>query len=252
MISAVILTKNAEKTIKDCLRSVAFCSERIVIDDQSTDKTVEIAKKLNANVYIRRLDDDFAGQRNYGLSKAKSQWVLFVDDDEKISPKLKKEILGEIGKNLNHIKGFYFKRKDRFLGFWLNYGETSRVRLIRLAKRKAGQWQGKVHEIWQIKGENKYLKSPLLHMRDFGIGEFIERLNGYARLHSLELYHQGRKEFWFKIFVFPPAKFIYNYFICLGFLDGFPGLAMAWLMSWHSLLVRIRLRLLWSNHGKEK
>ena len=250
MITAVILSKNAEKTIKVCLRSVAFCSEWIVIDDQSIDKTVKIARKLKADVYIRKLNDDFAGQRNYGLSKAKNQWVLFVDDDEKISSQLKKEILRQMGKKLNQISAFYLKRKDRFLGSWLNYGETSRVKLIRLARKKAGQWQGRVHEVWQIKGEKRHLNSPLLHIRDLGVGEFIDRLNRYAGLHSLELYQQGRKEPWFKIFVFPPAKFFYNYFICLGFLDGFPGLAMAWLMNWHSLLVRIRLRLLWSNHGK--
>ncbi len=245
MITAVILTNNAEKTIEGCFRSVAFCSERIVIDDQSNDKTVEIARKLKAKVYIRRLNDDFATQRNYGLSKAKNKWVLFVDDDETISSELKKEILRQMGKDLNQISAFYLKRKDRFLGSWLNYGETNQVRLIRLAKKKAGQWQGRVHEAWQIKGEIKHLKAPLLHIRDLEIGEFIERLNGYAELYSLELYQQGRKELWFKIFVFPPAKFFYNYFICLGFLDGFPGLAMAWLMSWHSLLVRVRLRLLW-------
>lgn len=251
MLSAVVLTKNSEKKIRRCLRSLSFAHEVVVIDDHSKDQTVRIAKKQGARVYTRKLAGDFAAQRNFGLKKSKNHWVLFVDVDEKVSRGLKEEIERELKKDRKEINGYYFKRKDKFLNRWLKYGETARVRLLRLARKNAGNWQGRVHETWQIKEGKGTFKFPLLHLRDLGIREFMERLNNYARIRALELYRQRKKESWLKIFVFPSVKFFYNYFICLGFLDGFRGLVMAWLMSWHSLLVRIWLKLYWLNHGQE-
>ena len=251
MISAVVLTKNAERTIKFCLRSLAFANERIVIDDRSSDKTVALAKRLGAHVYERGLAGDFAAARNFGLQKASQEWVLFVDADEQVSQKLAGEIQQKLASVPTQVRGFYLKRRDTFLGRRLDHGETAAVRLLRLARRGSGQWQGEVHEVWKVKGRVENLDAPLDHDRNLNLSQFMTRLAVYAQIKAQERYRKHKQESLFRVFLNPLSKFIQNYFWRLGFLDGFPGLVMAWFMSWHSLLVRIWLRLLWRNHGKD-
>src|ERR1700749_2423337 len=112
MVSVIILTKNEEKNIKACLDSVAWCDEKIVIDDHSEDKTVEIAKKMGAKVYPRLLENDFADQRNYGLEKAKGDWIFFVDADERVSSALWYEIMQHTSDSIDDYVGYYIRRQD--------------------------------------------------------------------------------------------------------------------------------------------
>lgn len=250
MISAAVLTKNEEKNIKKCLKSLKWCNEIIVIDDFSKDKTVQIAKKLGAKVYKRELKSDFSGQRNFGLKKARGEWILFLDADERIDDKLRKEI-NSVVKQAQKVNGFYLKRKDRFLGKWLNYGETASVKFLRLAKKDAGRWKSPIHELWEIKGEAGDLKNSIIHDRDMNISEFLTRINQYSSLRAKELYKKEVKTNAFLIMVYPVGKFMQNYFFRLGFLDAKPGFIMAVMMSIHSFLVRAKLYLLWKNKGEE-
>ncbi|MGI5828089.1 MAG: glycosyltransferase family 2 protein [Patescibacteria group bacterium] len=249
-LSVVVLTHNSEKTLEACLKSMSFADEVVVIDNFSEDKTLDIVNSSNVKTktYQRELEN-FSSQRNFGLSKCKAEWVLFIDSDEVISPKLAKEIRDVISQKDNHVQGYYFRRDDVFLGRKLRHGETANVRLLRLAKKDSGKWKGNIHEEWHVKGSTKLLKNALLHNRNLTVSDFLERINRYSTLYSKELYQQNRKEPLLKIFCFPLGKFFYNYIIRLGLLDGFPGFAMAFLMSWHSLLVRVKLRLLWLNSG---
>ena len=146
MISVVVLTKNEEKNIGDCLDSISWCDETIVIDDHSTDKTVEIAKKKGARIFMRSLMQDFADQRNYGLEKAKGDWILFIDADERASSALWYEIMQHTSESIDDYAGFYIKRLDTMWGKALRHGETGNVALLRLAKKGAGKWEGTVHE----------------------------------------------------------------------------------------------------------
>lgn len=238
-ITAVVLTKNEARRLKKCLEGLSFCDEVIVVDDDSKDKTRQIAKQAGAKVYQHSLKDNYAQQRNFGLKKAKNEWVLFVDADEKVSPVLKTEILNF---QFSIFNGVYLKRKDWFLGRWLNHGETGRVKLLRLGRKNAGRWQRKVHEFWQIeKGRVGELKSPLLHFPHSTLTDFLDKINEYTSLHAEELIKEGRKfQFW-QVILYPTAKFLVNYFWRLGFLDGFPGLVSAWMMSFHSLVTRIKI-----------
>lgn len=240
-ISAVVLTRNEEKKIKECLESLSFCDEVIVVDDNSWDKTREIAKKLGAKIFTRCLEGDFASQRNFGLAKAKGDWVLFIDADERVSEKLKDEITQKLAIAKKCV-GFYLKRKDFFLGKWLDHGETSQVRLLRLAKKNAGKWQRRVHELWLIeKGRVGELKNPLLHFPHPNISQFLRQINEYTSLDARGFHNEGRKFHIWQIFLYPMAKFLQNYCLRLGILDGFPGLVMALMMSFHSLITRIKL-----------
>lgn len=250
-ISVVVLTKNEEENIEACLKALKWVDEIIVIDDESTDNTVKIAKENGAKVFFHPLNQDFAAQRNFGLEKAKGEWILFVDADERVSSALAAEIskIPPAGGQISNPNGFYLKRKDSLFGRWLNHGETGSIKLLRLAKKDDGEWVRPVHEIWQVKGETGELNEPLLHYPHQNISEFLEEINFYSTIRARELYNQERKTSLLEILAYPLAKFFQNYFLKLGVLDGMPGFLVALLMSFHSFLVRSKLYLLWRQEG---
>lgn len=240
MITAVVLTKNEEKNIKECLETVKWCDEIVVIDDYSEDKTVEIVEKLGVKVFRHHLGNDFARQRNFALRQAQGEWVLFIDADERVSAALAAEITN-YKLHITNYSGFYFRRNDWFLGRWLNHGETANVKLLRLAKKGTGRWKRRVHETWEIEGRIGELKNPLLHYPHQTISQFLEQINRYTTIDAYQFYKKGKKFSLWQILVYPPAKFIQNYLLKFGFLDGFPGLVMALMMSLHSLITRVKL-----------
>lgn len=242
MITAVILTKNEEKNIVDCLESLAFCNEVVVIDDDSTDRTVEIAKNRGAKVINRKLKENFSEQRNYALSLVKNGWVLFIDADERVSTKLAKEIL-DIINNSQH-NGFYIKRTDQLFGKELEHGELANKKFIRLGKKEKGKWEGLVHEEWKIQGSIGILKNSIIHFPHPSLTEFISEINFYTTIRAHELYKKGVRASWYSIIFYTKAKFIQTYVFKLGFLDGMPGFILSLIMSLHSFLVRAKLYLL--------
>jgi glycosyltransferase involved in cell wall biosynthesis len=245
MISAIVLTKNEQKSLEVCLKTLKWCDEVIVIDDYSEDKTAQMAEKLGAKVMKHHLDEDFSAQRNFGLRQAKNTWVLFIDADEKVSPQLRAEIQRAIKGEIN---GFYLKRTDFLFGRELKHGETSKVRLLRLARKNAGEWRRRVDETWEIKGQTTTLDNPLLHSPHPTMNDFLKSINFKSSLNAQAFYEEGKQTRfwdWFK----PPVKFIQNWILRLGFLDGMPGFIMALMMSFHSFLVRAKLYLLWKQKG---
>lgn len=249
MISSVVLTKNEEKNIDKCLKTLRWCDEIIVIDDNSTDETVEIAKKYNAHIYLHNLNSDFAAQRNYGLSKAKGEWVLFVDADERISNSLAYEISAVIkSEDCNCYRGFYVKRFDCIWGKQLRYGENS-ISLLRLAKRGFGHWGGLVHEQWKINGKVGKLKNPILHYPHQLLEQFLIDINFYTDIRANELRNKKVSVNILSIALYPFSKFFIDYFIKKGFMDGIAGLVFAITMSLHSFLVRAKL---WLENTKKQ
>lgn len=241
-LTAVVLTKNEEKNIQRCLKSLDFCDEVIIVDDYSEDSTVEIASKFDKNIKVvqRKLNNDFAGQRNFGLSKSKNEWVLFVDADEVVTEKLRSEI-----KNLKFNKeSFYIRRRDFFWNQELKFGEVKKVRdqgIVRLIKKSSGTWMGDVHEIFHTSKNIGKLDSFLNHYPHPTLKEFLNDINRYSDIRSQELYDRGVKTNIFEIIFLPSGKFIYNYIFNLGFLDGPAGFVYSFMMSFHSFLVRSKL-----------
>src|SRR3989344_2405964 len=242
MITTVVLAKNEEENIVDCLESLSFCDEIIVIDDNSEDRTREIAQKMGTKVFTHSLDNDFSKQRNFGLEKARGDWVLFVDADERASRELKEEIKSKI-KN-DRTDGYLIKRIDTIWERKLRYGETRNIVLLRLGRKNKGNWIGKVHEEWKIEGRIDILKSHLDHYPHPTVSEFLKKINFYTDLRAKELFEKGVRSNFFSILFYPTAKFLSNYFLKLGFMDGVQGLIFALMMSFHSFLVRGKLWLL--------
>lgn len=244
-ISAVVLTKNEELNIADCLDSLSFCDEIIVVDDNSEDRTVEIAQSLGEKVFNHTLDNNFSAQRNFAIEKASGEWVLFVDADERVSRLLKREIEKVVSDVSSKYSGFFIKRVDFLFGKQLKYGETGNIKFLRLGKKDRGGWEGEVHEEWEVKGEIGILENPLIHYPHQTISEFLRDINFYTDIRSMQLYKKGVKVNFLSIILYPKVKFLLNFFLKRGFLDGLPGFVFALMMSFHSFLVRAKLWMLW-------
>lgn len=248
-ISAIVLTKNEEKNISECIRELSFCNEIIVIDDKSTDKTVSTAKKLGAKVISHSLQNNFSAQRNFAMTKAKYPWILFVDADERVSPELKKEIEE---KTMHPVAdAYYIHRIDYMWRKLLRHGEVGNVYILRLARKDAGAWVGAVHENWITQGKTAELKSPLLHYPHVNTEEFLAEINYYSTIRSQELFEQKICVSYLNIIAYPTGKFLHNYILRLGFLDGIPGFILAMLMTFHSFLVNAKLWQLQENAQKK-
>jgi len=251
-ISAGIITKNEEKNIERCLNSVKFCDEIVVIDDFSTDKTVEVAKKFGASVIQRKLDGNFASQRNFCFEQCSGEWVIFLDADEEITPELKNEILKKVKDE--EIDAYYIKRRDRWWGRWLRFGELWRVYhggLLRLVRKNSGKWKGSVHEEFKTAKSTAKLNSFLNHYPHADVKSFIKKINHYSNLRARELYDTKTRFSILQIIFYPFLKFVLNYFILLGFIDGPAGFTYAFLMSFHSFLVRAKLYQYWHPQKQE-
>lgn len=239
-IAALVLTKNEAENIVPCLGSVSWCDQLIIIDDNSTDRTAALARSAGALVYKRALKADFASQRNFGLGKVSCEWAFFIDADERVPESLKGEILASLDRY--DYSGYKLTRTDVFLGKRLGFGETASVSPIRLARKSAGSWRRPVHEVWDIKGKVAKLQQPLLHYPHRSISGFIAEINQYTQIEAEFRRERGESTSFVELLLFPIAKFIQNYIFRIGILDGFPGLVMAFMMSLHSLTLRVKVR----------
>jgi glycosyltransferase involved in cell wall biosynthesis len=242
MLSAIILAKNEEKTIQQAIASVKFADEIIVGDDGSVDKTQELAQRNGVKIIKLTPTDDFSQKRNELAKKAKYEWLFFLDADEEVSKELAQEIKDEL-KNPRFFS-YYIKRRDFFWGREMRYGEVSKVRnkgLVRLMKKDSGVWQGKVHEVFTSYTSSGCLNNFINHYPHPTLKDFLQKVNFYSTLRAKELLSKGKKTNILEIIFFPLGKFLLNYFVYAGFLDGPAGFVYAFLMSFYSFLVRGKL-----------
>ncbi|OGD05872.1 hypothetical protein A2379_02075 [Candidatus Amesbacteria bacterium RIFOXYB1_FULL_47_13] len=242
MLTAVVLAGNEAKNLPECLKSLSFCDGILLVDDESSDNSVSIAKKHGAQTVTRPLDGDFAAQRNFALSNVASGWVLFVDPDEIVTADLAAEILQAVKRI--EFKGYFIRRLDTLWGQSLHHGDQGSIRFLRLGRKGAGEWQGKVHERWVISGQTSGLKNPLMHHPHPTVSDFVNSQNLYSTLRARELFETGVRSNIFQIVFYPIAKFVSLYLFKKGFLDGIPGFISASMMSFYSFLVRGKLYLL--------
>lgn len=234
-VSAVVLTKNEKSNIKDCLSSLDFCKELVVIDDNSNDGTISIAKEHGARVISRPLDMNYSGQNNFAMKKAKYEWVLFVDADERISKKLRFEIIKNL-ENSDDVVAFRFRRIDFLWGKWLRYGESGCFRAIRLIRKGKGNWVRRVHQYYETGGRVMELENPIEHYSHENLTKFVSNINRWSTWHAIANKEEGKVSNLFRIICYPLGHFVRNYIFRLGFLDGSQGLVFALVMAGHSYL----------------
>lgn len=180
-ISAVIITKNEETTIEDCIKSVSFCDQIIVVDNSSKDKTVEKAKKIGAEVFVQGKNSDFSSLRNLGLEKAKGEWVLYIDADERVSDPLAEEIK-QVVQDKSNIGAFKLKRKNFYLG---NHEWPTIERMERLFKKEAlKEWKGELHESPVIKGEVGELENFLFHYTHKSLSQMLSKTIEWSEIEA--------------------------------------------------------------------
>jgi glycosyltransferase involved in cell wall biosynthesis len=231
-ISAVIITFNEEKNIDRCIRSVIdIADEIIVLDSFSTDQTQSICATYNVKFHQSHFNG-YVDQKNKALEFAQFPVVLSLDADEELSGELKKSIL-EVKEKWD-ADGYYFNRLTSYCGKWIKHSDWYPDRKLRLWDTNKGRWEGKlVHEKVKLdaKAKLKLLKGNLLHYSYTSEEQFINRTIKYAELSARGLFLEGRKPSYFNIIFSPVWRFIKNYIIGMGFLDGKAGYVISYYMA---------------------
>ena len=220
-ISVIIPTFNEENYIQDCLRSVLFADQIIIIDSFSTDKTIALVKEFNCEI-IERKFDNFSNQKNEAIRLAKSDWILFIDADERVTEKLKYEIK-ETLKNPKH-QAYKIKFPHFYMNRFLYHTEN---RVIRLVKNENIHFEGEVHEKLLHQGSVGLLKNFMIHYTYKGLFHYIKKKDSYAWFQAKMSKDKNKSATYFFLVFKPFYRFFHTYIIRRGFLDGVPGLAVA-------------------------
>lgn len=234
-VTAVVLARNEEVRLKKLLPTLSFCQQIVVVNNTSTDKTEEVAVSLGATV-INQAGTDFSILRNSGLKQVETPWALFIDADETLSGDTKNEIIQIVNNPEIKTVGYRIRRINYFLGRKMKYGDMAHDWLVRLARKDAGTWRRGVHEVWAVKGEVGQLKNPLEHHTADDLTDYLEKIIFWAKLHAQANLAEGKKASFWKVLLYPKAKFIKSYLIQQGWRDGVHGLVYAMIMAWHSFL----------------
>jgi glycosyltransferase involved in cell wall biosynthesis len=236
-LSVIVITLNEENNIKECLELLTWTDEIIVIDSNSKDKTVELAKKFTDRIYL--VDErSFAFKRNLGIEKATKDWILWIDADERVTDGLKEEIRNAIKNNSGKVDAYLINRKSFFINKFIKHCGWYPDYSIRLFKKSTGLKfnTARVHEELSYKGRTAKLKAKLLHFTDLTFEQYLKKLNSYTTSSSLDLFDLGKKAGLIDIIFRPAFAFLKMYFLKLGFLDGFIGLVLCSLSSIHVLM----------------
>jgi glycosyltransferase involved in cell wall biosynthesis len=221
-LSLAVITRNEEKRLADCLRSVPFADEIVVVDSESTDRTRELAAELGAKVSVHPFAD-FASQKNLAIERAGGEWVLLLDADERLSAPLQQEIKEAVVR-AGGPDGYFLRRHNHLFGGFMRFGANGDDWQLRLLRRGRGRFEGIVHERIALRGEAGRLKSPLLHYSSQSTGEYMAKFRQYSALEAERLWKEGKRPTPYQLWLKPMLEFVYFYFIKLGFLDGFRGL----------------------------
>ncbi len=229
-ISGLVITYNEEYHIKELIENLSFVDELIIVDSFSTDKTVEIIKSFPKVILVQNKFEDFTKQRNLALSYAKNNWVLFLDADERITKALKEEILQTVDSE-NAKDAYYFVRKFIFKNKPLHFSGWQTDKNFRLFKKDKAQYKSErlVHETLDVKGTVGTLKNKLVHYSYADYSIYKRKMISYGKLRAKELFLKNKKSSFFHRFIKPTYKFLYDYFIRLGILDGKKGIIICYL-----------------------
>ena len=247
-ISLVIITKNEEKNIQRCLESAkCVANEIVVIDSFSTDKTQEICAQYGVR-FIQKEWMGYSETKNYGNKIAKYEWILSLDADEALSPKLKKTILKE--KRNYSAEAYTFNRLTNYCGKWIRYCGWYPDPKMRLWKKSLGRWKGDIHESVKFEKEVKHGKLPgdILHFSISSIFQHIEQINKFSEIYAQSAFDKGKPSKLWSLYAKPIERFVITYFLKRGILDGYYGFLIS-ILTAHSIFLRhIKLRQLWKDY----
>ncbi|TRZ92568.1 MAG: glycosyltransferase family 2 protein [Rhodocyclaceae bacterium] len=227
-LSAVLITRNAASQLAECLASVAFCDEILIVDSGSEDDTAGIAERHGARV----IQSDWRGfglQKQFAVEQASHDWVLCIDADERVSERLRESILAALPAPAPRtpsgtFSAFRFARCNRFMGRYLRHGEGYPDWSLRLFDRRAARWSADaVHEKVTATGKIGTLHGDLLHESAESLETYLAKQNRYSTLAAQEAVASGKRATVVHLLSSPLLRFIKFYFFRLGLLDGLPG-----------------------------
>lgn len=222
-----MITFNNSRTVEKALISVSsWASEIIVVDSFSEDNTYEIVKKY-ASYCEQRKWPGFRDQYNYCISKAINDWVMFIDADEEISSELTLEIVQRIEKDNGIYDGYIAHRRNFYLGRWIMHGGWVPDYEIRLFRKSRGAFEGALHANVKVRGRVGELRHFYYHYNYKDIADQIDTINRYSETAAKDMQDQGKRFSFIDLMFRPPWRFIKEYLLKKGFLDGFPGFVIA-------------------------
>jgi glycosyltransferase involved in cell wall biosynthesis len=227
-LSVTVITHDEEAQIGDCLESVRWADEIVIVDTGSADRTLEICTKYTPCVHSRTWAG-YAPAKNAAIALATGDWILSLDADERVSDGLRQEIAALQQQPVATLAdGYAVPRCNYLWGRWLRYGGLYPDRQLRLFKRGKGSFKAqRVHESVAIDGRIERLQCPIEHHSYRGISDVIQRLDRYTDLAALDLRDQGQSFRRSALVMRPVGRFLRNYVLKQGFRDGIPGLIMA-------------------------
>lgn len=254
-LSVVVNTKNSAATLSQCLRSVAFADEIVVVDMKSTDATVAIAKKYTTKVFSHKDVGYVEPARNFALSKASSDWILLLDSDEELSASLaaviKKVVAGQMGEMLQ-ADCYYVPRKNLVFNSWLEHSGWWPDYVLRLFKKGHVDWPDSLHAIPVTTGVVREFPAmeelAIVHHNYATIAEFVTRLNRYSTIQAKELVASNlteqisAEELWHAF----QAEFFARFFGQQGYADGTHGLLVSLLQASSELVKTAKV---WEEQG---
>ncbi len=249
-LSACIVAMDEEHNIAECLDSVAFCDEIIVVDSHSTDRTREIAREHGARV-IERDWPGFGAQKEFAIREAQNDWVLCLDADESVSDELRREIEALRARGFGGKAGWRLPRLSNYLGTWVRYGWYPN-RQLRLFDRRRGRWGGNPpHERVLLDGPRGALRGNLLHHPYRTFAEHLDAIDRYTTTMARGLFASGRRTRPFDLVFHPCIRFLRFYLWKRGFLLGTKGLLLAYLTAHYVRLKYAKLYLLQNGEALE-
>lgn len=230
-LSVAVITKNEETNIADCLESVAWADEIILVDSGSTDETLAIAKRFTSKIYNVPFVD-FSAQKNAALERATGDWIFFIDADERVPRELADEIV-EIAKHKKGDCAYRVKRTTYFFGKRLHFSATQNDAPTRFFPRSKATFKQPVHEEVATNLPLRQLKNPLIHFSTKDLAHYQAKVRQYVPLEIQILRQKGKEANVLDLFLRPAGKFCYLYFFRLGILDGLTGLQFAALSTYY-------------------
>ncbi len=264
-ISILILTLNEERNLPDCLKSVSWSDDIVVLDSGSTDRTTDIARSSGAHVVTRRFDN-WASHQNWAMTSIpfKHRWVFYLDADERMTESLRDEVLAIAGDTSCPHVAFFCGRRNFFLGKWIRHAMPP-GNIMRFFQPSKIRFERLVNPIPVINGSHGYLKGYFDHYNfSKGLTEWFDKHNKYSLLEAMEgrklvtsglphpsgsilsldaaMRRQALKNWSFRMPFRPALKFAYLYILNWGFLDGRPGFIYCILQSIYEYMIVIKMR----------
>jgi len=240
-VSVYVLTYNEEAKIRDCLESVTWADEIVILDSFSNDRTLPICQNYTDKIFQQEFVG-FGKLRNIAIEHCTNNWVLSVDADERVTPELREEILKKLTDGPD-ADAYFIPRKSHFLKYWVRhcgwYPDYRQPQFFH--KRKMKYREQMVHEGFDVTGKVAHLRGHVIQYPFLSLDQFLKKMDRYSSLRAEDMVKQGASFHISQVLTHPAATFWRMYFLKLGFLDGKVGLILSLLYAYYTMLKYAKL-----------